>query len=91
MYVEEGELLSPVHGVVRGIQVDRNQASFAVQPLGLMLNDNICQLAKGWETKQTVCYLESSKGLSLRMKALSLLLNTQIEAFYFSNFVIKPG
>jgi hypothetical protein len=31
---------------------------------------------KGWETKQTVCYVGSSKSLRLRVKALSSELCT---------------
>jgi hypothetical protein len=38
-------LLSPMRGVVRGIQVDHNQAAFAFQLLGAMFNDDIRQFA----------------------------------------------
>ena len=43
--VEERELLCPVRGIVRRIQVDRNQAGLAFQSLGVMFDDDIGQLA----------------------------------------------
>ena len=45
MTVEERELLCPVRGIVRRIQVDRIQAGLAFQSPGVMSDDDIGQFA----------------------------------------------